>query len=467
MSSTLKNQDSNKKSSAKVKVSSKDVISYCVKDLSLQLDNNKNVDENVKENFSAKNKSSSPAKINISIEKDNNSIGSNSKNVLNNKFSKKSNEEKEIKFSILLPKEYRESKNCKIKLSMDMNISIDDDPNQKLEKNSNIQSRKSIANSMSSSNSNKINNNKLQNMISNKNENEKKAKVKKNIIGNQNNNESLKERNSINSLNNSSLNSSLLSSSLLDSSVFNSSLLNSSTVNNSSYNNSISNNTNNNSVISSKTPSKLSNNYSTNSNKRNSINSASNLDSSSYSKTDTTPSDRDAELLKIRKLKYDIDKVIKKENLSGSSKNSISFNSLSKEDSNKSSKISFNTMHQLFSSKESVNSKPPLANNIKKNSIQMNQSSHEPFNENSIKKNSKNDNLDDLLDSNNDIIKNLYLPKDNKRIKSKEELTIQVEEQEVNNNGYGMFSPMDDEEYNYLIDLIDNEYNKDTSINDM
>jgi len=124
-------------------------------------------------------------------------------------------------------------------------------------------------------------------------------------------------------------------------------------------------------------------------------------------------------------------------------------------------------MHQLFSSKESVNSKPPLANNIKKNSIQMNQSSHEPFNENSIKKNSKNDNLDDLLDSNNDIIKNLYLPKDNKRIKSKEELTIQVEEQEVNNNGYGMFSPMDDEEYNYLIDLIDNEYNKDTSINDM
>jgi hypothetical protein len=186
-------------------------------------------------------------------------------------------------------------------------------------------------------------------------------------------------------------------------------------------------------------------NSNSNSNSGSYRNSNSNFILKSFSLTDSSSYDRDEELMKIRLLKDDIDKVIeyggqKRKNSSSSN------NSSHKERSNQSSQSSVNTMQQIYDRKDSINSKPPLASSNKNSSNAINNSSN-------YDNNGKNEYLND---NDEDVLKNLYLPKDSNKIKSTQELEYNNDEDEDE-----LYSPVDDKEYNYIIDLIENEYTVD------
>jgi hypothetical protein len=489
----LKTYDSIKEESLTDITSSKNIVSCCVKDLSFQINNNKNNNNEIgKDKF--KNKNKNPTKINISIEENENNNGESTheSNSIDksSKLSNKLNKDKQIQFSIILPQQFQESKNYKIKLSMDMSISVDDDKEPILNNSSILQSKNSITSSTSFVTKNKTNNNSRSQSKGQINEKDKKTRAKRSIIEILNSNESLatalkinsKSKNKSNDNKNKSTDSKNKSidnkSKSIDSksksidnknkfndgksnsrsnSVSSSKRMNSMTSDNKmeiSKSSSLMKTQNeisgNNTLDSSKNSmNKNTKNINSNSNLSSSLKSNSNSKTNSISKMSTSMINKDG-----------LNKVIEQGNQKGNNLNTTS-NSISENKLNPSSQSSVNTIQQLFASQEIEGSKPPLASNSKCNIIVKNNTSKESLKENSRVSNYDNNNRSKSFNGDNESsnnnnknlnLRNLYLPNDNNKLKSQEELSTQeyFDDDEI-------YSPIDDEEYDYIISLIDKE----------
>ncbi|OUM68273.1 hypothetical protein PIROE2DRAFT_4013 [Piromyces sp. E2] len=357
--------------SPNISINSDSILSCCVKDLSLEIKNKDGNNENIK---TGKKRPTSPTKINISIDNDSNTGSKNQLNDSSTKLNGKLNDDKRIYFSILLPKEYRESKNCKIQLSMDMNICLDDTPEQKpvVNKSPIIQSRDSLPNSSSNS--------KSSSKSSSRSGLNRKSRIKKNIIDNLNTNESINPSRSTGNNNRPGS-------------------IQRVTSNGSSRKTSISSN---------RSSSRVQNNSSQDSSKKNSLDKVNRNSSSNGFK-------------KIRQLKNDIDQIdqafeenSQRRKTSDSSKNSIDSNSRQSSHSS-----SANTLQLLFGSKNSMSGKPPLANSTRSSSILKNLQSQDSIKDISSISKSNSDVIktEESLNENDMIIQNLYLPKDSNRMK--------------------------------------------------
>ncbi|ORX82730.1 hypothetical protein BCR32DRAFT_231739 [Anaeromyces robustus] len=421
-SSIISNRSSNSKNKIK-----KSIIDNLNTNEPLITNQNNNSNENIRNNSITMNKSNSNSNNGMNNENSrNNSITGSKNNINNNKISNEN------------------SRNSSITGSKN-NIN-----------NNKISNENSRNNSVTMSKNN-INNNRISNENSRNNSvTMSKSNISNNRINNENSRNNSIAMNKSNSTNNEIYNENNQTNSK-------SNVNNRFTSNNSSRKGS---------SASSKTPTKMFSNNSIETSRKSSIDRLI-RNSSSFNKYDDTNNERDNELIKIRELKSDIDKIIEqKRRMSESSKNSMISNSISKDsltrDMLSTQQSSENTSQILFSSKNSINSKPPLSSS--KNDINnMNLMSQEFLEQNSSQSSFNNKPKNLLNDHNNGITinltnlsnNNLYLPKDNNRLKSKEDLAKQDEKV---SDEFGLFSPTDDKEYNYLFDLIDNEYSVDDEV---
>jgi len=284
-----------------------------------------------------------------------------------------------------------------------MNICLEDTQNQKSHRNSNVQSKNSLTNSSSNSISST--------KSSSKSGLNKKNKIKQSIIDNLNTNEPMNINKSNGSISNGSKPSSKLGSTSRVMSNNGSKLGSTNKVMSNNSSRRVSNvSSRSSSKVQSNSSSRIQSNSSLDSPRKISMNRV-NRDSNSYVKVDESGTSGDEDLMRIRQLKNDIDKVIDGEQNSNSKHSSQS--------------SSVNTLQRFFGSKDSMSGKPPLANSSRSSSILKNLQSQDSIKEfSSISKSNSNVNrTEESLNENDDIIENLYLPQDNNRMKCKKKKT--------------------------------------------